>query len=123
MPELVAEVEQVAAVVTRQHPPFGVEVGNVGDIGAQPHLGAGIVRIDLERAEQPAERQLLFVAHRLLREDEDAVAVEGRFDLGKDFGHHRPGEVDAAHFGAESRVKRSYLYRHVAAPRKRVTVI
>ena len=57
----------------------------------QPHLGAGIVRIDLERAEQLAEGELLLVAYRLLGEDEDAVAVEGRLDLGKDFG--RTGRV------------------------------
>ena len=118
MPELIAEIEQVAAVVARQHPAFGVEVRDVGDIGAQPHLGAGIVRIDLERAEQLAEGELLFVGHRLLGEDEDAVAVEGRFDLGKDAGRHRPREVDPAHFGAEGRVKRSYLYRHVCCPEK-----
>jgi hypothetical protein len=43
---------------------------------------------------------LLFVAHRLLREDEDAMAVEGRFDLGKDAGQHWMGEIDATHFGA-----------------------
>src|SRR5438105_8605410 len=116
MPELVAQVEQVAAVVARQNPPLGVEVGNIGDIRAQPHLGAGIVRIDLERAEQLAEGELLLVAQRLLREDEDAVAVEGRVDLGKDFWCQCPGEVDPAHFGAEGRVKRSYLYRHVCWP-------
>ena len=123
MPELVAEVEQVAAVVARQHPSFGVEVGDVGDIGAQPHLGAGVVRIDLERAEQPAEGELLLVGHRLLREDEDAVAVEGRLDLGKDFGRHRAGQVDAAHFGAESRVKRGHLDRHVAPHARAIPVI
>ena len=103
VPELVADVEQIAAVVPRQHLPFGVEVGNVGDIGAQPHLCAGIVRIDLERSEEPAERQLLLVGHRLVRKDEDAVTIEGCVDLGKDLGHHRPGQIDAAHLGAESR--------------------
>ena len=88
------------------------------DIGAQPHLGAGIVRIDLERAKQAAERQLLFVVHRLLREDQDAVAVEGRFDLDKDAGQHRLRQVNAAQFGAECRVKRSNLYRHVCCPER-----
>ena len=61
MPELVTEVEQIASVIPCQDPPFGVEVGDVGDVGAQPHLGAGIVRVDLERPEQPAKRQLLLV--------------------------------------------------------------
>ena len=112
MPELVAQVEQVAAVVARQNPPLGVEVGNIGDIRAQPHLGAGIVRIDLERAEQLTEGELLLVAQRLLRKDEDPVAIESRFDLGKDFGCHWPREIDPAHFGAEGRVKWSYLYRY-----------
>ncbi len=87
-------------VVARQHPSLRVEVGNVGDIGAQPHLSAGIVRVDFEGAEQLAEPQLLFVAHRLLREDEDAMAVEGRFDLDEDVGQHWTGEIDAAYFGA-----------------------
>jgi hypothetical protein len=118
VPQLIAEVEQVTAVVARQQPAFGIEVGNVGDIEAQPHLGAGIVRIDLERAEQLAEHQLLFVAHRLIREDEDSVAVEGRFDLGKDAGQHRLRQVNAAQFGAECRVKRSNLYRHACCPER-----
>src|SRR6516162_9110969 len=48
VPELVTEVEQIASVIPFQDPPFGVEVGDVGDVGAQPHLGAGIVRVDLE---------------------------------------------------------------------------
>ena len=123
MPQLIAEIEKIAAVVAREHPAFGIEVRDVGDIGAQTHLGAGVIRIDLERAEQPAEGELLLVAHRLPRHDEDAVAVEGRFDLGKDFGCQSPREVDPAHLGAEGRVKRVYLYRHLAAPRKQVTVI
>ena len=55
MPELVAQVEQVAAVVPRQHAPLGIEVRDVGDVGAQAHLGAGVVRIDLERPKEPAE--------------------------------------------------------------------
>jgi hypothetical protein len=33
----------VAGVVARRHPPLGVKVRDVGDIGAQPHLGTGIV--------------------------------------------------------------------------------
>ena len=66
--------------------PFGVEVGNVGDVRAQPHLCAGIVRINLERAEEPAKRQLLLVAHRLVRKDEDTVTIECCVDLGKDLG-------------------------------------
>jgi hypothetical protein len=41
------------------------------------------------RAEEPAEGELLLVGHRLLGEDEDAVAMERRLDLGKDFGHRR----------------------------------
>jgi hypothetical protein len=123
MPELIAKVEQLAAIVTRQHPPFGVEVRDIGDIGAQPHLGAGIVRVDLERAKQAAEGELLLVAHGLLRKDEDAGPVEGGFDLGKNFGCHCQGEIDPAHLGAEGRMKPGYLYCHLAAPRTRVTVI
>src|SRR5215471_11642567 len=114
MPQLVAEIEQVAAVVPCEHLPFGIEVGDVGDIRAQPHLGAGIVWIDLERPEEPTERQLLFVAHRLPGKHKDTVAIEGCVDLREDLGHYRAGQIDAADFGAESRVKRSYRYRHVA---------
>jgi hypothetical protein len=120
VPELVTEIKQIAGVVTRQHPPFRVEVGDVGDIGAQPYLGAGIIRIDFERTEQLAEGELLLVGYRLLRKDEDAVAVERRLDLGEDFGQHWAPQVDAAQFGAECRVKRSDLYRHVAGPRESV---
>jgi hypothetical protein len=116
VPELVAEVEQVAAVAARQHLPLGIKVGDVGDIGAQPHLGTGIVRVHLERTEKAAEGELLFVAQRLLRKDENAVAIESRFDLGKDIGCQSPRDVDPAHFGAECRVKRSYSYRHVRWP-------
>ena len=51
-------------------------------------------------------RRSVLIAHRLLRKDEDAVAIEGCVDLGKDLGHHRTGQIDAAHLGAEGRVKR-----------------
>jgi hypothetical protein len=116
VPELVAEVEEISGVVTRENPPSGVEVGDVGNIGAQPHLGAGIVRVDLERAEQPAESELLLVGQRLLRKDEDAAAVEGGLDLGKDRRRERTGEIDAAQFGAERRVERGHFDRHIPHP-------
>ena len=107
-----------STIVAREHPTIGVKIGNIGDIRAQPHLGAGIVRIDLEWPEQLAQGELLLVSYRLLGEDQDAEAVEGRFDLGKNFGCQCPGQVDPADFGAEGRVKRSYLYRHVYCPEK-----
>ena len=44
----------------------------------------------------PAESELLPIAHRLLREDEDAMTVERRVDLGKDFVRDRAGQIDAA---------------------------
>jgi len=112
----VADVEQVAAVVARENPSFRVEVGDVGDVGAHAQLGAGVVRIDLERAEEPAEGKLLPVGHRLPRKDKDAVTIERRVDLGKDFGHYRAREIDAAHLGAEGGMKRGQRDRHWAAP-------
>jgi hypothetical protein len=114
VPELVADVEQIAAVIPRQHLPFGVEVGDLGDVGAQPHLCAGVIRIDLERAEQLAERQLLLVGHRLLRKDQDAVAIECCVDLSKELGHYWVGQIDAAYLGAESGMKRGDADHHVA---------
>jgi hypothetical protein len=105
MPQLIAEVEQIAGVVTCQHPALGIEVRDVGDIGAQPHLGAGVVRIDFQWAEQLAEGELLLIVYRLARKDKNAEAVEGRLDLGKDFGRHRTRQVDAAQFGSECRVQ------------------
>ena len=59
------------------------------------------------RRQEPAERQLLLVGYRLLRKHEDAVTAERCVDLGKDLGHHRAGEVDAAHLGAKRRMKRA----------------
>ena len=115
MPELVAEIEQIAAVIARQHPPLGIEVRNVGDVGAQPHFCAGIIRIDLERAKKAAKGELLLVAHRLLREDEDCVAVERRLDLGEDAGHDRTGEIDTPQLGAKTRMKWLHCNRHLAA--------
>src|SRR5260370_13473570 len=72
------------------------------------------MRIDLQRAEEAAESELLFVRQRLVGEHENAVAVESRLDLGKDFRHDRLGQVDTSHLGAEIRVKRSDINRHVA---------
>jgi hypothetical protein len=91
VPKLVAEVEEVAEVVACQYPSLRVEVRNVGDVRAQAHLGPGIVRVDLERAEEPAEGQLLLVGDRLPGEDEDSVTVESRLDLGERLGRHRAG--------------------------------
>ncbi len=107
-----------STIVAREHPTIGVKIGNIGDIRAQPHLGAGIVRIDLEWPEQLAQGELLLVSYRLLGEDQDAEAVEGRFDLGKNFECQCPGQVDPADFGAEGRVKRSYLLSTCLLPRE-----
>src|SRR5215472_6946867 len=123
VPELVAEVEQVATVIPRKDTPLGVEVRDVRDVRAQPHLRAGVIRIDLERTKEPAESELLFVGHGLARKHKNAVTAEGRVDLGEDPRGHRTGDLDPAHFGPESRVKRAELDRHRAAPERRVTVI
>jgi hypothetical protein len=47
-------------------------------VRAQPHLGASVVRVDFERAEGPAEGELLLVGQRLFGEDEDAAAISAK---------------------------------------------
>ena len=53
----------------------------------------------------------------------DAAAIEGRLYLGKDFGHDRPGKINAAQFGAKHGMKRGELDRHGTTPGKHLPVI
>jgi hypothetical protein len=70
-----------------------------------PPAIAGIDQRVLERAEQPAERDLLFVRDGLVREDEYGITVERRRDLSEDARCDRLREVDAADLGAKTRME------------------
>ncbi len=109
MPELVAEVVEAAQIIGRHHAPVGIEIRNIGELGLlqPPPAIPGIDRRGLERAEQPAERDLLLVRDGLVREDEDGIAVERRLDLGEHPRCDCLREVDATDLGAETRMKRS----------------
>src|SRR6202012_4285820 len=95
-----------------------IDVRDIGDlpVGEAPRL-ASIVRIDLERAEQEAERDLLLVAERLVREHQHGVAVEGRLDLGKEIVRHRIPEIDAADLGADMGMEWRHADRHETSSR------
>ena len=103
MPELVAQPEQAAAVVARQHLVVLVEVGDVVQVHAHaPVLAGGDVAGGLlERAQAAAEDELLVVVDLLVVEHQHAEAVHAGMD-GRDLVlRQRTREVEARHVTGE----------------------
>jgi hypothetical protein len=100
VPEHVAEAEQAAAIVARQHLVVAAEIGDVGDLGRQPAL---LLPVDpvrsrvFERPEMAAERQLLLVVDLLVPKHHHRKAVHALDNRGDLVRTDRPRQVDTVH--------------------------
>src|SRR5258707_15109305 len=84
MPQAVAEVEQMAAVIARQRLAVLAEIGDVVQPGRQPViflLGHGAAARVLALAEIARKYQLLFVRYVLVAEQQHGVFVHAGFDI------------------------------------------
>ena len=84
MPELVAQPEQAAAVVARQHLVVLVEVGDVVQVHAHAPVlrGGDVAGRLLERPQAAAEDELLVVVDLLVVEHQHAETVHAGMDGG-----------------------------------------
>ena len=107
MPELVAEIEQPAAVVSRQGLLVLSEIGHVVHQRVEPlfvrlrDIAAGRV---LDFAEIASERDLLRVGDVLAVEHEDGVAVHPGLDRRDLVLRHRPPQIDPGHLADKRRM-------------------
>jgi hypothetical protein len=111
MPQPVAELEEPDPVLGRHDPAVAVEVGEIGDAGAEP-LRAGLADMTrgdvvLELAEMPGEGDLLLIADVLVSEDENRVFGHPGIDRGDFGGGERRAAVDAVDLGDEQRMQRA----------------
>src|ERR1700722_13314613 len=120
MPQSIAELEKPDAFRRRQNVAVLIEVGKIGDAGAEPLLdspadmaGRAIV---FELAEMPRKRKLLLVGQILVAKHQHRVAVHPGFDRGDSVGRERAGAIDAADLAGEDRVERTDRNRHLRAP-------
>ena len=107
MPELVAEIEQPAAVVARQRPVVLAEIGHVVHQRVEPlfvrlrDIAAGRV---LDLAEIAREGDLLLVGDVLIVKHEDGVAVHPGLDRRDLVRGQRPTQIDPGHFADKHRM-------------------
>ncbi len=105
MPEAIAEAEQPAPVVAREHVLVLVQVRDVGKRGGQPQLvGRAQAGADgvLDVTQAAREGQLLLVVERLVVEDQHRVAVHAGVDLRDLLGGERAGQVETVDLGGEA---------------------
>ena len=100
MPHLVAGIEEVPLVASRDQPVLGIDVRQVRDLREVPRLTGDGADGGLERTEALAERNLLGIGERLTPEEQHRVIVERAGDLAK-HGVVDPSNVDAGDLHAE----------------------
>jgi hypothetical protein len=107
MPQLVAEVEQTAAIVARQRLVIVAEVRHVVDQRIEPlllrpgHIAAGRV---LDLTEIAAERDLLLVGNILAMKHQDRIAVHPGLDCHGFIGRESPAQIDPRDLADEDRM-------------------
>src|SRR5579862_316699 len=128
MPQPVAELEKPYPVLGRHDVAVSVEVGEIGDAGAEPlrllapdMAGRGII---LQFAEMLGEGDLLGIAQILAAEHQHGVAVHPRFDRRHRVRSERPPAIDAGNLAGKipSRRQRADRYRHSASVSKKAVI-
>src|SRR5262249_11314536 len=112
VPHLVTGVEADALVVRRDHLAIGIDVGEIRDLRQIAFVRDDRTNRRLERAETPAEGNLLAVVHPLVAKEQDRMLVERGDEVGEDIVGDTPN-VDTDNFDAEQRMERSSLECHL----------
>ena len=103
MPQAVAHLEQAQAAVGLPDLAVGVEVGDVGKLGADAQFFAlnGALNRAFQRAEMGGKPQVVVTAEVLRREHHHAVPCKGGFHVGQVTAAQRLCEVDVTNLGGE----------------------
>jgi hypothetical protein len=119
VPQAVAEIEQMGAVIARQRLAVLAEVGDVVEAGVE----ARILRLDdiaapriLALAEIQRERHLLFVRDVLIAEQQHGIFIHAGLDLGGLLRRQWLSQIDAGNFAEEIGVKLPDRDRHSVSP-------
>src|SRR6185312_7993597 len=119
MPEAVAEVEQMRAMIARQRLAVLAEIGNVVQPGGEPVVllfchgaAAGIFAL----AEVAREAELLVVGYVLVTEQQHGVFVHAGFDVDGLLRRQRLPQVDAGDFAEKMWVKLPDRHGHGVPP-------
>src|SRR4051812_2598810 len=115
MPQAVAEIEKVGAVVARQRLAVLAEIGDVVQSGTEAVillLGDVAATRILALAEIERKGHLLFVGNILIAKQEHGVFVHAGLDVAGFLRRQRLAQIDARNFAKEMRVKLPDRDRH-----------
>src|SRR5213592_1454565 len=119
MPQAVAEIEQMGAVVARQRIAVLAEIGDVVQPGGEPViflLGHRAAARILTLAEIARKRQLLVVGDVLVAEQQHGVFIHAGFDILGLLRGQRLAQIDARDFTEKMRVKLPDRDSHGVSP-------
>src|SRR5258706_7070719 len=119
MPQAVAEVEQMAAVIARQRIAVLAEIGDVVEPGGEPViflLGHRAAARVLALAEIARKYQLLIVRYVLIAEQQHRVFVHAGFDIPGLPRRQRLAQIDARDLTEKMRVKLPDRDSHGVSP-------
>src|SRR6476660_3898221 len=125
MPQAIAEIEQMGAVILRQRLAVLAEVGDVVEAGCQPVvflLGDGAAARMFALAEIQSERQLLLVGDVLVVKQQHGIFVHAGFDVGRFLRRQGLAQIDARNLAEEMRVKLPDRDRHGVLLKRRAVV-
>src|SRR3954462_10117525 len=123
MPELVAQVEQPAAVIASQRTMIRAQMRDIVHQWMKPlfvRLGDIAASGILDFTEVAAERDLLLVNNVLVVKDEDGITVHpglDRLDIG---ARQRRSQIDPGHLADKNRVDLADSNRHRTNSRKTI---
>ncbi len=126
MPQAIAEIEQMSAVVARQRLAVLAEVGDVVEPGLQPRV-LGFDDIAAARifalAEIQRKGQLLLVGQVLIVEQQHGVFIHAGLDIPGLLLCQRLAQIDARYLAEKIRVKLPDRDRHGVSPDRGDAVI
>src|SRR6476661_5418820 len=125
MPQAVAEVEQMGAVILRQRLAVLAEVGDVVEAGCQPVvflLGHGAAARMFALAEIQCKRQLLLVGDVLVVKQQHGIFVHAGFDVGRLLRRQGFAQIDGRILAEEMRGKLPDRDRHGVLLKRRAVV-
>src|ERR1700721_4010633 len=119
MPQAVAEIEQMGAVIARQRLAVLAEIGDVVESGGEAvifALGDRAAAGALALTEIPGKNQLLFVRDVLVAKQQHGIFVHAGFDVACLFRGEGLSQIDAGNFTEKMRVKLANRHGHGVPP-------
>src|SRR5450432_1403411 len=126
MPQAVAEIEQMGAMIARQRLAVLAEIGDVVEAGAEAViflLGNVAAARVLALAEIQCERNLLLVRYVLVAEQQHGVFIHAGLDIGGLLRRQGFTQIDAGYLAEKMRLKLPDRYRHDVSPDRRMRLL